>query len=258
MNDAAMSTNLFRRGMLAAAVAAVVSASAAGCDASPPGRPTPSTTASPGVSTSIAAQGQSACTDLGGTVEADRNCHVRSATSSYQVDVRFPVDYPDIPAVVDFLKRDRTAFLDWVTKFGPLGGRGRPYQYIVTARDFRSGTAESGTRSLVLTIDNDTGLSHEGHPNTTFQAFNFDLGKRVPITFGTLFKPGTTPLDILNPIVRRELDAPTADLDEKTYQNFAITDEAVVFFFGQDQVVPDNAGPHRVTVSRADLAAVLA
>lgn len=94
----------------------------------------------------------------------------------------------------------------------------------------------------MLTIDNDTGLSHEGHPNTTFQAFNFDLGKRVPITFGTLFKPGTTPLDILNPIVRRELDAPTADLDEKTYQNFAITDEAVVFFSAKTKWCPTMRG----------------
>ena len=59
-------------------------------------------------------------------------------------------------------------------------------------------------------------------------------------------------------IVRRELHAPTADLDEKTYQNFALTDDAVIFFFGQDQVVMDNAGPHKVTVPRAELASLRA
>ena len=62
---------------------------------------------------------------------------------------------------------------------------------------------------------------------------------------------------MLNPIVRRELDAPTADLDETKYQNFAITDDAVIFFFGQDQVVLDNAGSKEVTVPRAELASLL-
>lgn len=198
------------------------------------------------------------CVDLGGTVGPDGICHVRNATSTYQIEMSFPIDYPDMSAVGAFLKRDRDDFVDWVAEVGPQQKRGRPYQYIVTAKTFRSGTPGAGTQSLVLKIDNDTGLAHEGHPNTTFRAFNFDLAKHTAITFDTLFKPGTKPLDVLNPIVRRELDAPTAELDEKTYQNFAITNEAVIFFFGQDQVVQDNAGPHQVKVPRVDLAALLA
>jgi hypothetical protein len=245
------------RGALVGIAAALVIAATAGCNTAPTAHQTTSTAASAAVTTSVAAQGQSACTELNGTIGPDQSCHAHSATSVYKIDMSFPLDYPDMPAVTDFLKRDRDAFLDWVAKFGPSGSRGRPYQYTVTAKNFRSGTPESGTQSLVLKIDNDTGLAHEGHPNTTFRAFNFDLGKRGPITFDTLFKPGTKPLEILNPIVQREFNAPTADLDEKTYQNFAITDEAVIFFFGQDQVVPDNAGPHKVTVPRGDLASVL-
>lgn len=207
---------------------------------------------------SVAAQEQSACTDLDGTVGADQTCHVHAATSTYKIDMTFPLDYPDMQAVTDFLKKDRGEFLDWVANIGPSQKRGRPYLYDVTAKTFRSGTPESGTQSLVLHVDNDTGAAHEGHPDTTFQAFNFDLGKRAPITFDTLFKSGTKPLDVLNPIVRRELHAPTADLDEKKYQNFALTDDAVIFFFGQDQVVMDNAGPHKVTVPRTELASLLA
>jgi Protein of unknown function (DUF3298) len=160
--------------------------------------------------------------------------------------------------VTDFLKQHRDEFVDWVAKFGPGGRRGRPYEYVVTAKTCRSGTPDSGTESLVLEIDNDTGLANEGHPNTTFQAFNFDIGKHAPITFDTLFKPGTKPLEVLNSIVQRELDAPAADLNEKTYQAFAITDDAVIFFFGQNQVVQDNNGPHKVTVPRTELASVLA
>jgi hypothetical protein len=250
------------RGVLVGIAAAAMIASAAGCGTSPTAHQITSTSASASASatkpTSVAAQGQSACTELNGTTGQDQSCHVHSATSGYKIDMTFSLDYPDMPAVTDFLKRDRDEFLDWVAKFGSSGSRRRPYQYVVTATNFRSGTPQSGTQSLVLRIDNDTGLAHEGHPNTTFQAFNYDVGKRGPITFDTLFKPGTKPLEILDPIVRRELHAPTADLNEKTYQNFAITSEAVIFFFDQDEVVPDNAGPHKVTVPRGELASVLA
>jgi hypothetical protein len=244
-------------------MSAAVVVGAAGCGTSSVAHQATSTATSAVPATSpappsVAAQGRSACTDLNGTVGADQTCHVHAATSTYQLDMTFPLDYPDMPAVTDFLKKDRDEFLDWVAEIGPSQRRGRPYLYHVTAKTFRSGTPESGTQSLVLHIDNDTGLAHEGHPDTTFRAFNFDLGKRAAITFDTLFKPGTKPLDVLNPIVRRELHAPTADLDEKKYQNFASTNDAVIFFFGQDQVVMDNAGPHKVTVPRTELTSLLA
>jgi Protein of unknown function (DUF3298) len=246
------------RTALITVMSAAVVVGAAGCVTSSVAHQTTSTTTSAATTTLLAPQGQSACTDLNGTVGSDQTCRVHAATSTYKLDMNFPLDYPDMQAVTDFLKNDRDEFLDWVANIGPSQRRDRPYLYDVTAKTFRSGTPESGTQSLVLHIDNDTGLAHEGHPNTTFQAFNFDLGKRAPITFDTLFKPGTKPLDVLNPIVRRELHAPTADLDEKKYQNFALTDDAVIFFFGQDQVVMDNAGPHKVTVPRTELASLLA
>jgi Protein of unknown function (DUF3298) len=252
-----MSRFVRRRTLLAIAVVATI-AGAVGCGTSTTAHQTTSAATSVGTTTSAAAQGQSACADLNGTVGADQACHVHAATSSYQLDMNFPLDYRDMQAVTDFLKKDRDSFLDWVAEIGPKQKRGRPYLYDVTAKTFRSGTPESGTQSLVLDIDNDTGLAHEGHPDTAFRAFNFDLGKRAPITFDTLFKPGTKPLDVLNPIVRRELHAPTADLDEKMYQNFALTDDAVIFFFGQDQVVQDNGGPKKVTVPRTELASLLA
>jgi hypothetical protein len=233
---------------------AAATLSMAGCSTTSGTATAPSTTAT----TSAAGQGRSACTDLGGNVGPSGICQVRSATPSYTIDMSFPIDYPEMPAVAAFLKKNRDDFVDWVAKFGPRGGRNRPYQYAVTAKTYRSGKPDARTQSLVLKIDNDTGFAHEGHPNTTFRAFNFDLAKRVPITFDTLFKPGAKPLEMLNPIVRAELDASSADLDETTYQNFGITDDAVIFFFGQDQVVHDNAGPHKVAVPRIELASLLA
>jgi len=244
-----------RSALIAIAAAAVIFG--AGCGTSSIAHPNASTAVSATATTSLATQVDSVCTDLGGTVGPDRSCHVGSATSTYKIEMTFPLDYPDPQQVTAFLGHGRDGFIDWVARFGPREGRGRPYQYVVTAKTYRSGTPESGTQSLVLEVDNDTGLANEGHPNTTFQTFNFDLAKQSPITFDTLFKPGAKPLEVLNPIVRRELDAPSADLDKKTYQTFAITDDAVIFFFGQNQVVQDNGGPHRVTVPRTELAALL-
>jgi hypothetical protein len=209
-----------------------------------------------------AAGAQSGCTDLGGTVDTDQICQVHSTTSNYTIDMSFPLDYPDQQAVFDYLKQDRADFVVWFTKFGG-DGRDRPYIHAVTAKTFRSGTPTSGTQSLVLDIDDDTGAAHQSHPNTWFKAFNYDLDKHAPITFDTLFKPGTNPLVVLNPIVRQKFGAHpetpvVGDLDANTYKNFAITDDAVTFFFGQDQVIPDNNGPHQISVPRSELAPLLA
>ncbi|MCV7198075.1 esterase [Mycobacterium angelicum] len=234
-------------------IATVAIAGVAACGTSTVTHPAPAVT-----TTTPAAQGQSACTDLNGTVGPDQICHVRSVTATYKIDIGFPLDYPDLRPVTGFLDHGRAGFIDWVTTIGPRQKRGRPYEYVVTAKTYRSGTPDSGTQSLVLHIDDDTGLANEGHPNTTFAGFNFDLAKRSPITFETLFRPGTHPLEVLNPIVERQLHAAPGDLTEETYQNFALTDNAVIFFFGQNQVVTDNNGPHRVAVPRTELASLLA
>ena len=72
---------------------------------------------------------------------------------------------------------------------------------------------------------------------------------------------------VLNPIVQarvgqtREHGGP-ADLDrsrrQRSYQNFAITDDAVIFFIGQGMWVYEAAGPQKVSVPRTELASALA
>jgi hypothetical protein len=207
----------------------------------------------------------SACGDLGGTVDPDHIGHVHAVTSSYTLDYTFPVDYPDQGALSSALTNERDGFVNWVATFGGPDRRDRPYQQVVTATTYRSGTPPTGTQSLVLDIEDDAGAAHQGHPDTRFTAFNYDLGKGAPITFDTLFKPGTTPLDVLYPAVQRELakqQAPAAPtfngLDANAYQNFAITDDGVIFFFGENRLIQDDNGPHKVLVPRADLAPLMA
>lgn len=209
------------------------------------------------VAAAPAANAEMACDGLGGTVDAGQICQVHSITPSYTLDMSFPLDYPDPQAVIDYLTQDRADFVDWIAKFGGNGPT-RQYMHDVNATTYRS----SGTQSLVLDTDDDTGFTHEDHPGTYYKTFNYDLSKRAPITYDTLFKPGTNPLGVLNPIVERELGkhpyTPVKDLDATTYRNFAITDDAVIFFFGEDQAVADNNGPHQVSVPRSELASLLA
>ncbi len=44
------------------------------------------------------------------------------------------------------------------------------------------------------------------HPQTWYKAFNWDVAKKAPVTFDTLFKPGTRPLDVIFPIVQSEVN----------------------------------------------------
>jgi hypothetical protein len=235
---------------LALIAAAVLTASACGT----------SSTAQPTTTAPPVPVAQSACADLGGTV-ADQTCRVYVPKPTYVVDMSFPVDYPDQKALSDVLKQEYDSFIDWVAQFAQPDRR-RPYEMVVTAKTYSSGTPESGTRSLVLKVQSDTGLAHEGHPDTFFEALNYDLGTQAAITFDTLFKPGTQPLGVLNPIVLGELQKPGSvvndDLSERIYQNFALTDDAVIFFFAQDQVIVDNSGSHQVSVPKSQLASVLA
>jgi hypothetical protein len=47
-------------------------------------------------------------------------------------------------------------------------------------------------------------------------------------------------------------------LDPSKYENFAITDDSLVFFFSQGELLPESAGALQVTVPRAPVDAMIA
>jgi len=203
---------------------------------------------------------QSACADLGGTVDPDQICHVHSTGSSYTVNFNFPAGYPDQQALTDYLTQDRDQFITYVTQLPPRNDL--QYDLDANGTTYRSGTPASGTESVVLELYNESGGAH---PVTSYKAFNYDLSKHVPITFNTLFKPGTNRQAVLDPIVQRELEKrghtipqPFNVLGAKSYQNFAITDDTVIFFFGQGVLLAEVDGPVEVSVPRTELASLLA
>jgi hypothetical protein len=191
-----------------------------------------------------------------GPAAADAEYHEHSETADYTIDITYPTDYPDMKSVSDFVSADRADFLDWVARFGhdaPV----RQYMYDVDAKSYSS--TQHATTSLVLTLDNDTGIAHQGHPDTSFETFTYDLTKQAPITIDTLFKPGTDVVSVLGPKVQAKYDRPTFTLSPSDFRNFALTDDSVIFFFGEGAVLPgDNTGPRQISVPRSELAPLLA
>jgi Protein of unknown function (DUF4232) len=191
-----------------------------------------------------------------GSAAADDTFHDHSETVSYTIDITYPLDYPDMKSVSDFVNADRGYFLDWIARFDH-DGPGRQYMYDVTGMTYRS--AQPATTSLVLTLENDTGAAHEGHPATVYESFNYDLAKQAPITFDTLLRPDADVVSALGPKVAELYDRPTNTLLPSDFRNFALTDDAVIFFFGEGQLIPaDNTGPRQISVPRSELAPLMA
>ncbi|WP_099040160.1 esterase [Mycobacterium neglectum] len=207
------------------------------------------------------ASAQSACADLGGTVNPDQICGVHTQNDTYLLDFTFPAQYPDQQAVADYLRQTRDGF---VNVSGMPGSRGLPYVLDAKGTGYRSGLPLVGTESLVFEVYQNVGGAH---PQTWYQAFNWNNATRSPITFDSLFKPGSKPLDVIYPEVNRYLsqeqgliDAipPTAGLDPANYENFAMTDEKLIFFFGQGEMFPESAGAVQASIPRTTVAPMLA
>ena len=203
-----------------------------------------------GWSSTGTAGAQSACNALGGTVDSGQVCHAQNATPTYKIDFSFPVDYPDQQPLADYLTQQRDGFVKWVQSPAAQNSP-RPPELLAQGTTYRS----SGTESLVLQMGQDS----DPHPVAWYKVFNYDLNKHAPITFDTLFRPGTNPLQVLNSIMDSKFGPqPNGDPGVDAYQNFAITDDAVIFFFDQGQMLSHAAGPQQVSVPRTELASLMA
>ena len=193
------------------------------------------------------------CASLGGTVEAAQMCHVRATGPTYTLNMTFPADYPDEQALTDYVTQNRDGFVN-VAQGSPA--RDQPYQLEASTEQRTAGQPPHNTRSVVHKFFQDLGGAH---PSTWYRAFNYNLGTNQPITFDNLFAPGTTPLDSIFPIVQRDLNRqnplgaailPSTGLDPSHYQNFAITDDQLIFYFAPGEMLPAFAGPAQALVPR--------
>jgi hypothetical protein len=212
-------------------------------------------------SVALASAAPPKCADLSGVLDGDQMCRIQASDPAYTLDVGYPVNYPDQQSVVDYVKQTRDGFLNVAKMPGP---RDMPYQLDTVATEYNSAVPPRGTQTVVFKTFQDVGGAH---PQTFYKTFNWDQGLRKPITIDNLFRDGTDPFPVILPIVASELEkqsgqpvaiAPSVGLDATKYQNFAITDDTVTFFFGQGELLPESAGALEVAVPRAPIDAMIA
>lgn len=125
-----------------------------------------------------------------------------------------------------------------------------------TSEQHFAGQPPHNTRSVVLKFFQDVGGSHT---STWYKAFNYNLGTKQPITFDNLFVPNTSPLEAIFPLVKADLERqnalgaailPSSGRDPSHYQNFAITDDQLIFYFAPGEMLPALAGPCQAQVPR--------
>ncbi|KLO28003.1 esterase [Mycobacterium haemophilum] len=211
----------------------------------------------PGVA---AAAPKTFCDELKGVI-AGQVCQIQITDPAYKIDISLPSFYPDQKALQDYVAQTRDGFVNAAKSAPP---RDVPNELDITSAPYGSAVPPRGTQSLVLKIYQTVG---DAPPQTSYKAFNWDQGYRKPITYTTLWKPDTDPLPAVFPIVQAELQkqtgqpvaiAPDVGLDPANYQNFAITNDGLIFFFSQGQLLPAAVGATQAVVPRSVVDPMLA
>jgi hypothetical protein len=201
------------------------------------------------------------CTDLGGVVDANQICQIQASDPGYSLTISYPVGYPDVQPVFDYVKETRDGFLNVART---PDSRSMPYELDTTETEYSSAAPSRGTQSVVFKTYQGVGGAH---PTTFYRSFNWDLSQRKPITIDTLFRAGTAPFPVIYPLVQAEVDKqlgqsvaiePGDGLDPTKYQNFAITNDSLIFFFSQGDVLPEAAGALQVSIPRGPVDAMIA
>jgi hypothetical protein len=213
-----------------------------------------------GCSGVAAAEPKTYCEDLKGTVTG-QTCVIQMSDPAYNVNISLPSYYPDQQSLEDYITQTRDGFLGVAKSPAP---RDVPYELDITSTTYGSAIPPRGTQAVVLKIYENVGAAH---PETLYKAFNWDQTYRKPITYDTLWQPDIQPLKTVFPIVQSELQkqtgqpvpiAPSAGLNPANYQDFAVTNDGVIFFFSQGELLPESAGATQVLVPRSAIDPMLA
>ncbi len=213
-----------------------------------------------GSSAVAAAAPKNYCADLKGTLTGTV-CQIQMTDPGYTVNISFPATFPDMKSVADFVGKTRDSFLSAAKSSQP---RNAPYALEITPTTYTSLVPPRGQVSVVLKVYQNTGGAH---PQTSYKSFVWDQTFRKLVTYETLWQKDSDPLPIVFPVVQADLLKqlgqpvpidPAVGLDPANYQNFAITNDGVIFFFSQGTLLPEAAGAPQVLVPRSVIDPLLA
>jgi hypothetical protein len=226
------------------------------------------------------------CAELKGG-NTGRTCEIQLSDPGYKVDISFPLNYPDQKSVAEYVAQARDAFL---TSAKPGAPRSTPYELSIKPTEYTSSIPPRGTQAVVFTVNQNVG---GGQPQTTYKAFNWDQTYRKAITYAAApddkehapLWQVDDPLKVVAPIVQADLQqqlapppppleqsttttsttappplpfAQAALYDPANYQNFAVVNDGVIFFFDQGVLLPASAGALHVLVPRSAIDPMIA
>ncbi|OBA80077.1 immunogenic protein MPB64 [Mycobacterium sp. 1164966.3] len=227
------------------------------------------------------------CADLKGG-NTGKTCEIQLSDPGYRVDISISLDYPDQKSVADYISQTREGFLNAAKSGAP---RETPYELTIKPTEYNSAIPPRGTQAVVFKVFQNVGGAH---PQTTWKAFNWDQTYRKAITYTAASddKEHTPlwrvddPLKTVAPIVQAELQkqlaptpppaqpgqpapatpTPTPSLpiaqaalyNPANYQNFAVVNDGVIFFFDQGVLLPDSFGALQVLVPRSAIDPMIA
>jgi hypothetical protein len=207
------------------------------------------------------------CADVKGA-NTGQACVIQMSDPAYNVNISFPTAYADQKSLADYVTQARDGFLNVAKSSAP---RDMPYELDITSTTYGSAIPPRGTEAVVLKTYQNVGGAH---PQTLYKAFNWDQTYRKPIVWDPAGDDKKTPLwrvedplKVIFPIVQAELQkqtgqpvaiAPAAGYDPQNYQEFAVTNDGVIFFFSQGVLLPEAAGATQVLVPRSAIDPMLA
>ncbi|KAA0112395.1 RsiV family protein [Mycolicibacterium sp. P1-5] len=237
------------------------------------------------------------CADLKGA-NTGSSCEIQLSDPAYSVDISIPLDYPDQKSVADYVSQARDAFINTAKSGAPSSTPAKlsikPAEYnsavpprgtqavVFTVNQNVGGTQQPTTykafnwdqsyrKAITYTAAPDDKL------NTPLWRVDDPLKTVAPIVQSQLQQqlappppaaPPTPPAQPGQPVTTTPTSTPppptplpfvpTALYNAANYQNFAVVNDGVMFFFDQGTLLPASAGALHVLVPRSAIDPMIA
>lgn len=199
---------------------------------------------------------EEACYAKNGIWNADETrCEMQSGVT---VNVVYPMELVGTgiaEATTDhFLNETRTLFIQSYTPDWSLPAYANHWSQTITYELFHF---SSDVVTVKFAVSYYTGGAH---PNLDFQTFTFDLAQQKMLALEDIFQDGVNPWPALVPMVQADVAAQLGEAADAqwvqqgtaenpdNYRNWALTPDALVFFFPPYQVVAYAYGPVTVEI----------
>ena len=234
------------------------------------------------------------CADLKGG-STGSTCEIQLSDPAYSVDISIPLDYPDQKSIADYITQTRDGFLNVAKSGAP---RDTPYELRIKPTEYTSSIPPRGTQAVVFTVNQNVGGAHpqttyksfnwdqsyrkaitytaapDDKESTPLWRVDDPLKTVAPIVQAELQQQLAPPPPVAPPTPPAEPEQPTAATPTTTppplpfattalynpanYQNFAVVNDGVIFFFDQGVLLPDSAGALQVLVPRSAIDPMIA